>query len=51
MCNPHPLRELSSFLQILGYTVLLVQFLGPSVFAGIAAMFVILPLNSYFLRR
>lgn len=37
--------------QICGYTFLLVQFLGPSVFAGIAAMFVILPLNSYFLRR
>lgn len=37
--------------QIVGYTFLLVQFLGPSVFAGIAAMFVVLPLNSYFLRR
>ena len=39
------------FAQIVGYTFLLVQFLGPSVFAGIAAMFIIMPLNSFFLRR
>lgn len=38
-------------LQITGYTLLLLQFLGPSVFAGIAAMLVILPLNAYFLRK
>ncbi len=38
-------------LQIIGYTSLLLYFLGPSVFAGIFAMLVILPLNAHFLRR
>ena len=38
-------------IQIVGYTCLLVQFLGPSVFAGIAAMLVIMPLNAYFLIK
>jgi hypothetical protein len=41
----------ANLLQILGYTALLVQFLGPSVFVGLAAMLVILPLNDHFLRR
>jgi ATP-binding cassette subfamily C (CFTR/MRP) protein 1 len=36
-------------LQIVGYTALLLCFLGPSMFAGIAAMVVILPLNAHFL--
>ncbi|KAJ1437218.1 hypothetical protein B484DRAFT_416639 [Ochromonadaceae sp. CCMP2298] len=36
-------------LQIIGYTGLLLWFLGPSMFAGIAAMVVILPLNAHFL--
>ena len=38
-------------LQIFGYTGLLLYFLGPSVFAGIAAMLVIIPLNAVFLKR
>ncbi|RYG70088.1 hypothetical protein EON64_01135 [archaeon] len=38
-------------LQIFGYTCLLLYFLGPSVFAGIAAMLFILPLNAYFLAK
>lgn len=37
--------------QIVGYTSLLLAFLGPSVFAGIAAMLVIIPLNAYFLVK
>jgi len=37
--------------QIIGYTGLLLYFLGPSVFAGIAAMLVILPLNAIFLKK
>jgi uncharacterized protein (DUF983 family) len=47
----HTHGDLPSLLQILGYTALLVQFLGPSVFVGLAAMLVILPLNAHFLRR
>eukprot|EP00981_Chlorochromonas_danica_P011662 scaffold4203_cov166-Ochromonas_danica.AAC.8 len=38
-------------LQILGYTSLLLYFLGPAVFAGLAAMLCIIPLNAYFLNR
>lgn len=38
-------------LQIVGYTSLLLYFLGPSVFAGIAAMLVIVPLNAVFLKQ
>ena len=37
--------------QIVGYTALLLSFLGPSVLAGIAAMVVILPLNAIFLKK
>ena len=37
--------------QILGYTSLLLYCLGPSVFAGIAAMLVIVPFNAFFLKR
>jgi ABC-type multidrug transport system fused ATPase/permease subunit len=37
--------------QIIGYTGLLLYFLGPSVFAGIAAMLVILPFNAIFLKK
>jgi hypothetical protein len=42
---------LSCLGQIIGYTGLLLYFLGPSVFAGIAAMLFILPLNAYFLHK
>ena len=38
-------------LQIIGYTALLLYFLGPSVLAGIAAMLLIIPLNGYFLTK
>lgn len=38
-------------LQIVGYTTLLLFFLGPSVLAGIAAMLLIIPLNGYFLSK
>ena len=37
--------------QILGFTGLLLHFLGPSVFAGIAAMLLIVPLNTIFLKQ
>ena len=37
--------------QIVGYTSLLFHFIGPSVFAGIAAMLVIVPLNAIFLKQ
>lgn len=37
--------------QIAGYTSLLLFFLGPSVFAGILCLLVIIPLNSFFLKR
>ena len=37
--------------QVIGYTSLLLYYLGPSVLAGIAAMLVIIPLNAYFLKR
>ena len=39
------------FFQVFGYVSLLLYYLGPSVFAGIAAMLVIIPLNAYFLKR
>lgn len=39
------------FFQVFGYTGLLLYTLGPSVFAGIAAMLVIIPVNAYFLKR
>eukprot|EP01038_Epipyxis_sp_PR26KG_P011238 gene11238-15079_t len=38
-------------LQVLGYTSLLLYFLGPSVFAGIATILIIIPFNAYFLNR
>jgi hypothetical protein len=38
-------------LQVIGYTSLLLYFLGPSVFAGIAAMLVIIPFNAIFLKK
>ena len=38
-------------LQIVGYTSLLLHFLGPSVLAGIATMMLIIPLNAYFLLK
>ena len=38
-------------LQITGYTSLLLYFLGPSVFAGIAVLFAIIPLNAYFYKK
>jgi ABC-type multidrug transport system fused ATPase/permease subunit len=38
-------------LQVLGYTCLLIHFLGPSVFAGIFAMVGIIPLNTFFLNK
>jgi ABC-type multidrug transport system fused ATPase/permease subunit len=38
-------------LQIVGYTSLLLAFLGPSVFAGIAALMIMIPLNAYFLTK
>lgn len=44
----HPNYPLS---QIVGYTCLLLKFLGPSVFAGIAAMLVVIPVNAFFLKR
>ena len=34
-----------------GYTALLLKFLGPSVFAGIAAMLVIIPFNAIYLKK
>ena len=37
--------------QVIGYTSLLLYYLGPSVFAGIAAMLVIIPFNAFFLKR
>ena len=37
--------------QVAGYTALLLHFLGPSVFAGIAAMLLIVPLNAFFFDR
>jgi uncharacterized membrane protein len=37
--------------QIVGYTALLLHFLGPSVFAGIFAMLIIVPFNAYFLKK
>jgi hypothetical protein len=37
-------------LQIIGYTALLLHFLGPSVLAGIAGMLVIIPLNAILLK-
>jgi ABC-type multidrug transport system fused ATPase/permease subunit len=36
---------------VIGYTSLLLYFLGPSVLAGISAMLVIIPLNTYFLKK
>lgn len=38
-------------LQVVGYTALLLHFLGPAVFAGIAAMVLTIPLNTYFLKK
>lgn len=38
-------------LQIVGYSALLLRFLGPSVLAGIAALAVIVPVNAMFLQR
>ena len=38
-------------LQIVGYTSLLLHFLGPSVLAGIAGMLIIIPLNAIFLKE
>lgn len=38
-------------LQVLGYTALLLHFLGPAVLAGIAAMLVIVPVNAYFFKK
>jgi ABC-type multidrug transport system fused ATPase/permease subunit len=38
-------------LQVLGYTALLLKFLGPSVLAGIAAMLVIIPFNAIYLKK
>lgn len=37
--------------QVVGYTCLLLHFLGPSVFAGIAGMLVIIPLQAIFYKR
>ena len=38
-------------LQVVGYTSLLLHFLGPSVFAGIAAMVFVIPLQTFFFKR
>ena len=38
-------------LQVIGYTMLLLHFLGPAVFAGILAMLGTIPLNTFFLTR
>ena len=38
-------------LQVFGYTCLLLYFLGPAVFAGIAAMLVIIPVNAHFFKK
>lgn len=38
-------------LQVVGYTSLLLYFLGPAVLAGIAAMLVIIPVNAYFFKK
>ena len=38
-------------LQVIGYTLLLLHFLGPAVFAGILAMVGTIPLNTFFLTR
>lgn len=40
-----------SSLQVIGYTLLLLHFLGPAVFAGILAMVGTIPLNTFFLTR
>lgn len=45
------LYSVTSSYQIIGYTALLLSFLGPSVLAGIAAMIVIIPLNAIFLKK
>jgi ABC-type multidrug transport system fused ATPase/permease subunit len=37
--------------QVVGYTGLLLHFLGPSVFAGIIAMLFIIPTQAYFLKE
>ena len=37
--------------QVLGYTALLLNFLGPSVFAGIAILLSLIPLNAYFYEK
>lgn len=37
--------------QVLGYTALLLNFLGPSVFAGIAILLTLIPLNAYFYEK
>lgn len=37
--------------QVIGYTALLLHFLGPSVLAGIAAMVFIIPMNTFFLKK
>ena len=37
--------------QVFGYTALLLNFLGPAVLAGIAAMLIIIPVNTYFLKK
>jgi len=38
-------------LQVFGYTALLLKFLGPSVFAGIATLLLIIPFNTIFLKK
>lgn len=39
------------YFQVIGYTALLLRFLGVSVFAGIATMIIIIPLNAHFLKK
>ena len=36
--------------QVFGYTALLIKFLGPSVFAGIVVLLMIIPFNTIFLK-
>ena len=38
-------------LQVFGYTSLLLYFLGPSVFAGIATMLIVIPLQTLFFKK
>lgn len=45
------LLHTTMFIPVQGYTALLLKFLGPSVFAGIAAMIVIIPFNAIYLKK